>query len=127
MDFTEYEEKERQAHMEVGHAMRKSEMPEGETPTKHIIIYICPTEECGNHYAAPNFRPDRMDMEAVQVYRGQEGERISSHTRRECPDCRRIRGIHVERVAFIVTQVVPLAKVLKARIKAQQPQKERVG
>jgi hypothetical protein len=86
---------------------------------KHIIVYVCPTDGCENYYASPEFRPDRTDVSAMQFHRSQDGESVPSHTRSSCPDCR-VRGKKVERVPYIVTQVVLLDDAVSAYRKAQR-------
>jgi hypothetical protein len=87
-------------------------MPEARAPGADIIVYVCPTVGCGNHFAAPNFRPDRTDLDSPSVIHGDNGP-THGPARKTCPDCRR-QGLTVNRVAYIVTQVVPLDGVLAA-------------
>lgn len=83
-------------------------------PPGEIIVYVCPTSGCGNHYASPRFRPDQADISSPQERHSQNegGGRLAGPARQECPDCR-TRGIKAVRVPYIVTAVVPLADVLK--------------
>jgi hypothetical protein len=92
-------------------AVRVDEQLTPETPSVHIIMYICPTPGCGNYYAAPMFRPDRTpDLEKSQT-RTVEGVKSVIWPRTECPDCRQ-KNKHVLRVAYLVTGVVPLKSVI---------------
>lgn len=80
-----------------------------------IIVYICPTPGCNSHYAAPDFRPDRANIERIQYARNQnDGKQTPSHNRIECPTCRTTRGVRVQRVPYIVTSAVPLDTVIEA-------------
>lgn len=89
-------------------------MPESIQPPAGIVLYICPTKGCGNHHAAPDFRPDRADIESMQYHRSQgDGSVVASHPRIECPECRLRDGKHVKRVPYVVTQVVSLDAVLR--------------
>ena len=93
--------------------VRCSELPEQIYPRCNIVIYICPTEDCGNFYAAPVFRTDRSELEQIQSARSYDGTRVESHTRLECPDCRD-NGIRVRRVPYVVTAIVSLENMMKA-------------
>lgn len=87
---------------------------EAEAPVIQIVVAICPTPGCTSHYAAPDFRPDRADIKSPQVQRSQnDGSPIDGPSRIECPSCR-LLGMKVNRELYIVTQVVPLKKALKA-------------
>lgn len=91
-------------------------MPESIEPPAEVVVYICPTEGCGNYFAAPDFRQDRADIESMQYHRSQnDGTQVASHPRVECPDCRLREDRHVNRIPYVVTQVVPLGKVLTYR------------
>lgn len=104
--------------MQPAHGAPKPDEPR--EPTTQVIVYICPTPGCGNHYASQNFRSDRSTIEAMQHRRGQnDGEQVQSHTRVACPSCRLLRGIDVQRVPYVVTQVVPLSALLSKQ-KAQR-------
>ena len=84
------------------------------TPTKNIVIYVCPTEGCPNYYGAPDFRADRADIGRMQHHRSQnDGRQVASHSRTECPFCRE-KGSHVQRVPHIVTEMVPLEPMVQA-------------
>lgn len=96
--------------------------PEATPPPKKIVVYVCPTEDCGNYYAAPTFIPARTDLKKMQHHRSQnDGALEASHTRLECPDCRTIRNLHVERVPYVVTQVVSFDAMLAHVIKTAEP------
>jgi hypothetical protein len=76
-------------------------------PPASIIMYICPNvATCGNYYAAPDFRPDRSNINAVQSRRGAERQE-ETFSRTACPTCR-AAGIHIERRPYIVATVVSL-------------------
>lgn len=97
--------------------MTKLGFPEAVECTVPVIVYICPTEGCGDHYASPDFRPDRADLDSKQTRRSQNSGGVEeTHPRKQCPACR-TRGKSVDRVPFIVTQIVPLNKVLKHKEK----------
>lgn len=91
-----------------------------------VILYVCPTPGCGNHYAAPEFRPDRQSIEAMQFARSQnDGSVHEAHTRIACPACRVLRGLAVDRVPYVVTGVVPLAEVMEELEKAAKAAKKK--
>ena len=86
---------------------------EGFKPDIGIVIYICPTEGCENYYASTTFRTDRSNIEEMQFARNQNtGTSHSTHNRIECPDCRE-RGMAVQRVPYIITEVVSLEKAME--------------
>lgn len=108
-------------------ANTSSKLPESEAAPAEIIVFICPTKGCGNHYASRNFRPDRTDIEAIQHHRSQnDGSKVDSHSRIECPDCRVLRSIRVDRIPYVVTQVVGLQKIIDAQKKNAKKAKKRV-
>jgi hypothetical protein len=81
-------------------------------PDEQIIVYICPTEGCENHYASNKFKPGDPGLITPSRRRTDDGVELDGPTRLECPDCR-ARGITVSRVPYIVTMVLPLSEALQ--------------
>lgn len=80
-----------------------------------VILFICPTKGCGNHYAATTFLPGNPTLYTVQTRRAQKGGLEKTHTRLECPDCR-AAGRSVDRVPYLVIEIIELSK-FKALVK----------
>lgn len=91
--------------------MTQSNFPEAVEPPTHIIVYVCPAG-CGHYYGAPNFRPDKTNLESQQSRRDFSGT-VLTHKRIECPNCY-AQGKTVRMKGYIVTQVVPLDAAVKA-------------
>jgi hypothetical protein len=90
------------------------DLPERENSPKRIVVYVCPTKDCPDYYAASDFTPERADIAVMQYHRSQsDGSQVASHPRIECPLCR-ARGEHVNRVPYVVTEVVPYKELMSA-------------
>lgn len=90
-----------------------------QAPSK-IVIFICPTEGCGNYYADPSFTPSNTEIYQMQYARMQEmGVQNPTHNRVECPACR-LRGLgSVQRVPYLVAGVIPW-KAIEAHAKREK-------
>jgi hypothetical protein len=86
-------------------------------PDEQIIVYICPTPGCQNHYASNHFKPGDPGLTAPSKRRTEEGEIHDGPSRLECPDCR-AHGVRVNRVPYIVTLMLPLSEALRRRTAA---------
>jgi hypothetical protein len=95
-------------------ALRQYELPESKMPEGRIVVFICPTPGCGNHYAAPSFDPDDPTLSEVQHRRNEDGERQETRSRIDCPDCYLLRNERVPRVPHIVTGVITLDTLMVA-------------
>ena len=107
------------------HVRRSDGLSDGQiTPAIQIIVFVCPTEGCGNYYASSIFQPGDPALTEVQKRRDEEGVKSDTHPRVECPACR-VRGINVNRVPFVVTTLLPVdiavAEYRKAHPKKKEP------
>lgn len=78
-----------------------------EVTWKTILVYVCPTPECGDYYGSANM-PDLSSAWngpkiEDQGEREMKGQSRYTNNRQSCPSCRE-RGIDVQRV-LIQTQV----------------------
>jgi hypothetical protein len=88
------------------------------TPTavaKHVEVWVCPTVDCGNYFAASGLAGRNLNTEKAQAraedrydYKLKYG-RDFKHTRANCPDCRQ-RGLDVERQLVMLMALVPVVE-----------------
>lgn len=100
---------------------------EQQDPPAQILVYVCPTRGCGNYYGDQTFRKDRTpDIDVVKSRRVEDGRRITTHSRVECPDCR-ANGKRVDRVPYLVTSVMPLDAVVKKYVETRTQDRGKIN